>query len=404
MKTPIKYAMIALMLAAFGLCAHAQEKKSDGGKTDGEQTAVLAERPSSLDNMLALALESNPDILVAEADLHHAQAVARQTRLEVSRMLVEAFLQRRAMKENLEIVKERLSGMEMLVETGQMRHSELLDHKQELTSVEAGLAEIEAVLRSLAGVDPASGRKLGTLEEALELALEANGEIVLAEADLVRMDTRLNRMRLQVMEEVTITFQTRRSLEYALDSAHKAHHRAQERVKQGVVPEEERLAAFQHLIEIEVELNSIEAHLRFLLGIDGTAGPVHEAEVRMRESGEQAPAELAPSRYASLWTSGDPDVARNVCFMYTHNARKQKWFDEVTLIVWGPSANLLAGDGKLQDQVKAMMKDGVAVQACRACADIYGVTQTLENLGIEVKYMGSPMSRMLKEGVEFLTF
>ena len=47
------------------------------------------------------------------------------------------------------------------------------------------------------------------------------------------------------------------------------------------------------------------------------------------------------NKLAVLWTSGDPDVADNVCFMYTHNAKKQKWFDEVTLIVWGPSAKLL---------------------------------------------------------------
>ena len=41
----------------------------------------------------------------------------------------------------------------------------------------------------------------------------------------------------------------------------------------------------------------------------------------------------APSRLAVLWTSGDPEVALNVAFMYTLNARRQGWFDEVTLIV-----------------------------------------------------------------------
>lgn len=39
------------------------------------------------------------------------------------------------------------------------------------------------------------------------------------------------------------------------------------------------------------------------------------------------------SRLAVIWTSGDPEVAYRVCFMYTDNAKKQKWFDEVTLIV-----------------------------------------------------------------------
>lgn len=109
-------------------------------------------------------------------------------------------------------------------------------------------------------------------------------------------------------------------------------------------------------------------------------------------------------RLAVIWTSGDPEVAHRVCFMYTQNAKKQKWFDEVTLIVWGPSARLLAGDKDLQAKVKAMIGDGVKVQACLACADSYGVTQQLRDLGIEVKYMGKPLTDLLKQGWKVLTF
>lgn len=141
-----------------------------------------------------------------------------------------------------------------------------------------------------------------------------------------------------------------------------------------------------------------------LCGLIVTLCLVYEAEAQMQESGKQTLTKAGPVRYASLWTSADPEVAENVCFMYTHAAKKYNWFTEVTLIVWGPSANLLANNTTLQTKVQAMLADGVIVQACRACADIYGVTQALENLGIEVKYMGSPMSQMLKDGVKFLTF
>ena len=54
------------------------------------------------------------------------------------------------------------------------------------------------------------------------------------------------------------------------------------------------------------------------------------------------------SRLAVLWTSGDPEVAHKVCFMYTHAAKRSSWFDEVLLIVWGPSSRLLAADIELQ--------------------------------------------------------
>jgi hypothetical protein len=110
------------------------------------------------------------------------------------------------------------------------------------------------------------------------------------------------------------------------------------------------------------------------------------------------------SRLAVVWTSGDPEVAHRVCFMYTDNAKKQKWFDEVTLIVWGPSARLLAGDKDLQAKVKGMLDDGVKVQACSACADSYGVTEQLRKMGIEVKGMGKPLTDLIQQGWHILTF
>ena len=111
-----------------------------------------------------------------------------------------------------------------------------------------------------------------------------------------------------------------------------------------------------------------------------------------------------PTKLAVLWTSGDPDVAYKVCFMYTHNAKRSKWFDEVELIVWGPSSRLLAGDKNLQAEVRKMMDDGVIVEACKACADSYGSTEKLESMGITVKYMGQPLTSMLQGDGEVIVF
>lgn len=120
--------------------------------------------------------------------------------------------------------------------------------------------------------------------------------------------------------------------------------------------------------------------------------------------GGQSEEAKADSKLAVLWTSGDPEVAHKVCFMYTHNAKKQKWFDEIVLIVWGPSSRLLAADKDLQEAVKKMQEDGVVVQACQACADMYGVSDIHRKLGIEVKYMGKPLSDMIKSNYKILTF
>lgn len=110
------------------------------------------------------------------------------------------------------------------------------------------------------------------------------------------------------------------------------------------------------------------------------------------------------NKLAVLWSSGDSEVAHKVCFMYTHAAKNARWFDDVTLIVWGPSSRILAGDKDLQAKVKAMIASGVNVQACVACADMYGVADTLREMGITVRGMGKPLSDMLKSDTKVLTF
>ena len=119
-----------------------------------------------------------------------------------------------------------------------------------------------------------------------------------------------------------------------------------------------------------------------------------------------APAQDIPpeDKLVVLWTSGDRDVALKMVFMYTGNAPRAGWWEDITLIVWGPSSKLLAGDEELQEQVKAMKEAGIHLEACRACADMYGVATDLEALGIDVKYMGSVLTGYIKEGRHVLTF
>ncbi|PKN35981.1 MAG: DsrE family protein [Deltaproteobacteria bacterium HGW-Deltaproteobacteria-19] len=105
-----------------------------------------------------------------------------------------------------------------------------------------------------------------------------------------------------------------------------------------------------------------------------------------------------------LWTSGDREVATKMVFMYTLNAKKKKWWGAVTLIVWGPSSKLLSEDAELQQKIAEMKAEGIKLEACKACSDQYGVSSSLENLGIEVKFMGVPLTDYIKKGEHILTF
>lgn len=105
-----------------------------------------------------------------------------------------------------------------------------------------------------------------------------------------------------------------------------------------------------------------------------------------------------------VWTSGDPDVAVRMVFMYTANAKKHGWWEDVTMLVWGPSQKLLTESEVLKEKLVEMLDAGVRVVACKACADSYPVSEQLEDLGVEVFYTGEFLTDWIKSDGAVITF
>jgi len=105
-----------------------------------------------------------------------------------------------------------------------------------------------------------------------------------------------------------------------------------------------------------------------------------------------------------IWTSDDRDVALKMVFMYVLNSKLNKWWDDITMIIWGPSANLLSLDYELQEYLMKIKEQGVMLEACINCTDMYDVTKKLTSLGIDVKLMGLPLTQYIKEGRNIITF
>lgn len=104
-----------------------------------------------------------------------------------------------------------------------------------------------------------------------------------------------------------------------------------------------------------------------------------------------------------LWTNADPITAEKMVFMYTINSLIHGWWKDVTLIIWGAPAKLVSEDRTIQKLVAAALDAGVHLTACKACADELGVTEALENLRIEVKYWGTPLTDILQNEESLLT-
>lgn len=119
---------------------------------------------------------------------------------------------------------------------------------------------------------------------------------------------------------------------------------------------------------------------------------------------EKAPASKV-NKLTVLWTSDDPMVAERVALMYTGVVKQFGLFEEVSVIIWGPSQKLVAENKDIQAKLKDMAEKGVKLNACISCANMYGVTDQLKALGINVDIMGAPLTNALKaDDTAVLTF
>ena len=112
---------------------------------------------------------------------------------------------------------------------------------------------------------------------------------------------------------------------------------------------------------------------------------------------------MEKSKLYILWTNGDVITSEKMVLMYAVNSMLKGWWQEVTLIIWGAPAALVGSNPMIQEKIRLAMHAGVKVSACKACADQLGVTESLQSLGIEVKYWGQGLTDILQDDEVLLT-
>jgi hypothetical protein len=50
-----------------------------------------------------------------------------------------------------------------------------------------------------------------------------------------------------------------------------------------------------------------------------------------------------------------------------------------------------------------MIEKGITIEACKACADKYKASETMKELGVDVKYMGVPLTKYIKSDDNLIT-
>jgi len=89
--------------------------------------------------------------------------------------------------------------------------------------------------------------------------------------------------------------------------------------------------------------------------------------------------------------------------MYTINGMKRNWWDKITVIIWGATAELVAENARIQQLIKEGQEVGIHYTACIACARNVGVAEKLAELNIELIGWGIPLTEIIKEKKHLIT-
>lgn len=105
-----------------------------------------------------------------------------------------------------------------------------------------------------------------------------------------------------------------------------------------------------------------------------------------------------------VWSSHDREIALKTALAYALNSKLNGWMQNVTVIVWGPSVQLLASDKEIQNVLSSSNQAGVTILVDKKCVEEYKLSKEIEALKFEIKNIGKPLSEFIREKRTILTF
>jgi hypothetical protein len=110
------------------------------------------------------------------------------------------------------------------------------------------------------------------------------------------------------------------------------------------------------------------------------------------------------NKLAIIWTTFEEEVFNKLVYMYALTSKKRGWWDDVILIIWGPSQKPAAKNEGVNKKLTEMINNDVKIKFCRRCAEEYDLVEKLEKRGMVLEYMGASLTEYLKNGYKVLTF
>ena len=104
-----------------------------------------------------------------------------------------------------------------------------------------------------------------------------------------------------------------------------------------------------------------------------------------------------------LWTNADLHTSQYMVMMYATNSMLKNWWDNVTVIIWGATAKLVAENETIQERIKIAKHAGVKFSACISCATQLGVVDEIKEQDIELIAWGPLLTEILQSNQKLIT-
>ena len=83
--------------------------------------------------------------------------------------------------------------------------------------------------------------------------------------------------------------------------------------------------------------------------------------------------------------------------IYAKNAILRKWMDDVKVVYFGPSEQLMYSDPDVANAA-IEIADMSESFACKAISDREGISEKIDGMGVKVEYVGTIISDYIKDG------
>jgi hypothetical protein len=336
--------------------AEIQKKVDDDLKQEKAKAAAL-------EQLIAEALKSNPDIRVAEARVNEVAAELDRVRMKTTADVAALHADIIAADAGVQEGNDRHQRALKLKQAGALSQEEYQSTKLLAMKLQAELAAIEKKMPYLLGRQNAAEKdtaKAASPEPLIVEAMKNNPDIRVAEAKLREIAAHLDRTRLRVAADVTILHAEIEAAKASVDEGLQRYLRAYKLWKKGQPVEEEFGTAKMTLLKLKAELASVQAKLPYLLGRQAGV-----ADINNKKQIDADRAAINSARAKEVKRQMDEDIARlwaeQLLVVKTESPQRKKL------------RNALDTETKYPPQLNG-----------KTLADIAGVIRDEEGLGINI--------------------